>query len=118
MSSGSEKRARAAHLTIRLSDDERAQIDAAASRAELASGSYARNVLLGAPTPRQVRRPAVERGELARILGELGKIGSNINQIAHAANLGDAVPRRRIELALEDLTIMKDALLKALGREP
>ena len=74
MTQGSEKRARDRHITIRLTADERARIDADAERAGLTSGSYARRTLLGADTPRQIRRPPVERKELARLLGELGHI--------------------------------------------
>ena len=58
MTHGSEKRVRNTHLTIRLSADERAAIDEAAERAGLMPGSYARNTLLGAPAPRQVRTTA------------------------------------------------------------
>ena len=118
MSSGSEKRIRDRILTIRLSADEHAAIDAAAERAGLVVGSYARQALLGAPAPRQVRRPIVERKELARILGELGKIGGNLNQLAKAANSGVLVYESDIEGALGGLAKMRDAVLKALGREP
>ena len=65
MTHGSEKRARTMHLTIRLSPDERAVIDSAAERSGLTAGSHARQVLLGAGAPRQVRRPPIERRELA-----------------------------------------------------
>jgi hypothetical protein len=118
MSHGSEKRARTQHLTIRLTPDERATIDGAADRAGLTPGSYARQVLLGAPAPRQVRRPPVERRELARLLGELGHVGSNLNQIAKAANSGDGVDVRAIEWTLGALHVVRDAVLKALGRAP
>ena len=91
MSHGSETRVRTTHLTIRLSTDERATIDHAADRSGLTPGSYARQVMLGAPVPRQVRRPPVERRELARLLGELGHVGSNLNQIARNLNCGGTV---------------------------
>lgn len=118
MSSGSEKRARDKHLTIRLSADERARIDADAARAGLMPGSYARQVLLGAPMPRQVRRPPVERRELARLLGELGHIGGNLNQIARSVNFGDGVDMYEMTHVLTDLGPVRDAILRALGREP
>lgn len=118
MSHGSEKRVRSAHLTIRLSPEERAAIDEAADRAGLTPGSYARQVVLGAPQPRQVRRPPIERRELARLLGELGHVGSNLNQIAKAANSGDGVDVRAIEWTLGALHVVRDAVLKALGRDP
>jgi Bacterial mobilisation protein (MobC) len=118
MTSGSEKRARSSHITIRLTPDERARIDADAARAGLTPGSYARQTLLGAPAPRQVRRPPVERRELARLLGELGKIGGNLNQLAKAANQGLAVYHNEILVALGGLKLVREAILKALGREP
>ena len=118
MSSGSEKRVRDRVITIRLSEDERASIDGAAESSGLVVGSYARQVLLGAPAPRQVRRPVVERRELARLLGELGKIGGNLNQLARAANSGVLVYEGEIDAGLRDLSEMRDAVLKALGREP
>lgn len=118
MSGGSEKRIRSAHLTIRLAPEERAAIDNAAERAGLMAGSYARQTLLGAPAPRQVRRPPVERKELIKLLGEFGKVGSNLNQIAHSMNTGVLVYEAEIERALADLHAMRVAVLSALGREP
>ena len=118
MSSGSEKRIRTDKLTIRLTPEERAVIDAASERSGLTPGSYARQVLLGAPAPRQVRRPPVERRELARLLGELGKIGGNLNQLAKASNQGLTVYQNEILYALGGLRVVRDALLKALGRDP
>ena len=118
MSSGSEKRIRDRVLTIRLSVEERNAIDEAAERAGLVTGSYARQALLGAPAPRQVRRPVVERRELARLLGELGKIGSNLNQLAKDSNSGVMVYEGEIDAANRALVEMRDAVLRALGREP
>lgn len=118
MSHGTEKRIRTAHLTIRFAPDERAAIDQKAERAGLTSGSYARQVLLGSPAPRQVRRPPVERKELARLLGELGHIGSNLNQIARIANAGERVDQVGLAEALGGLSLMRDAVLSALGRDP
>lgn len=116
MTSGSEKRARASHLTIRLTEAERAEIDAAAARGGLTAGSYARQVLLAAPPPRQVRRPPIERKELARLLGEFGHIGSNINQIARVLNGGGEADLEAIDTALVALVDMRDGLISALGR--
>jgi len=118
MSHGSEKRPRSSHLTFRLTPEERAAIDQAADRAGLTSGSYARQVLLGAPAPRQVRRPPVERRELARLLGLFGNIGSNLNQIARAANSGDGVDAVDFARELANLQVARNAILKALGRDP
>jgi hypothetical protein len=118
MSHGSEKRARTEHLTIRLSPDERAAIDQAADRSGLTAGSYARQALLGAPVPRQVRRPPIERRELARLLGELGHVGGNLNQIARDMNFGRGIDTLELSRELHGLGLVRDAILKALGRDP
>ena len=118
MSHGTEKRARTDHLTIRLTPEERAAIDRAAERAGLMTGSYARQVLLGAPAPRQVRRPPVERRELARLLGLFGNIGSNLNQLAKSANSGDEIDGIDLRIEIDALRLARDAVLRALGREP
>jgi len=118
MAHGSEKRARTETLTIRLTPDERAKIDEDADRAGLTPGSYARQALMGAPTPRQVRRPPIERRELARLLGELGHIGGNLNQIARGVNFGDGLDMYELTHVLADLGPVRDAILRALGREP
>ena len=118
MSHGSEKRVRSKHLTIRLSPDERDAIDGDAERAGFTAGSYARTVLLGAPAPRQVRRPPVERQVVAKLIGQMGYVGNNLNQIARALNSGDEADRQALIQALGDLHMMRDAALKALGRSP
>jgi hypothetical protein len=118
MSSGTEKRARSTHVTIRLTVEERAAIDAAAERAGLKVGSYCRQVLLGAPAPRQVRRPPIERRELARLLGDVGKIGGLLNQLAKASNQGLTIYENEVLTALRGLKMVREAILKALGREP
>ncbi|HUA76338.1 MAG TPA: plasmid mobilization relaxosome protein MobC [Acetobacteraceae bacterium] len=117
MSHGSERRARTDHLTVRLTPEERAAIDEMADRAGLAAGSYVRQAVFGAPRPRQVRRPPVERRELARLLGQLGHIGGNLNQIAKAANSGDGIDRIDLSEAVAGLAVVRDAILQALGRD-
>lgn len=91
--SGSETRQRsAAPARMRLSADERAQLEAAAERAGLTLAAYMRHQCLGTAGPRAQRRPPVERAALAQLLGQLGKVGGNLNQVARALNRGDAPP--------------------------
>lgn len=115
--SGSEKRQRTVHFAIRLAPDERVLIEDQAERAGLSVASYARQTLLEAPAPRQVRRPPIERRELARLFGQLGAIGNNLNQIARVLNCGDEADLHALDQAVADLQRMRDAALKALGRE-
>lgn len=91
--SGSETRQRsAAPARMRLSVDERAQLEAAAERAGMTLGAYMRHQCLGTTGPRAVRRPPVERAALAQLLGQLGKVGGNLNQIARALNSEQGIP--------------------------
>ena len=109
---------RTSHITIRLSKEERALLDDRAARAGLMCGSYVRRAALGGSPPRQVRRPPIERAELARLLGHLGHIGSNINQIARVLNGGSEADLHALDDGLAALMTMRDAVLHALGRDP
>jgi hypothetical protein len=77
-----------------------------------------RLLALGDAGPRAVRRPPVERAELARLLGELNKIGSNVNQIAKAIHTTRNLPSWS-ELAeiKADIAVMRASVLKALGHD-
>ncbi len=120
MGRGSERRQRGRRITIRLTEAERAALDSAAERAGLSLGSHIRKVLLDAPLPRQARRPPIEKRELARLLGQIGKIGSNINQLAREVNSEGPGAFDRIDFnqAQDDLAAMRAALMEALGRSP
>ena len=105
-------------ISVRCTAEERSKIDEAARQAGLSIGAYLRSLALGSAGPRAVRRPPIERKELARLLGHLGKVGSNLNQLAYAYNRERRIP------GLAELTTMRqqvgelrDALMKALGRD-
>ncbi|WP_164637892.1 MobC family plasmid mobilization relaxosome protein [Rhodopseudomonas sp. BR0G17] len=86
---GSETRQKTVTTTIRLTPDERAAVAAAADAQGLGPSSFARVATLRAagrtPPAIRKRRDAVA-GVIGPVLGELGRIGSNINQIARVAN--------------------------------
>src|SRR5271170_4606279 len=88
---GTETRKKTLLVTSRYDAEEFAELEEAASRAGLTRASYQRVQSLAKPKTRSTRRAPVERELLAKILGQLGKIGSNLNQIAHSANLGREV---------------------------
>jgi hypothetical protein len=110
--------ARTRLINLRCSESEREAIKNAALRAGLSVGAFLRALALGDPGPRAVRRPPVERVELARLLGHLGKIGSNINQIAKAIHTTCAFPTwPELACIRDDIATMRAALLAALGRD-
>jgi chemotaxis protein histidine kinase CheA len=129
--SGSNTRQRTRAFPVRLSEAERAELEAAASAAGMTAGSYLRHLLTAGKAPRSVRRPPVELealrvllGELGLLRGELGKIGSNLNQIAYKLNIALPVlpgqlqeTLRNLDLAFLSLQAKRDAALSALGFE-
>ena len=109
--------AKTSFISVRCTAKERSQIDETARQRGLSIGAYLRALALGSAGPRAVRRPPIERKELARLLGHLGKVGSNLNQLAHAFNRDAKVPGlaelKAIRRYAEEL---RDALMEALGR--
>jgi hypothetical protein len=116
--SGSERRQRSKLLQIRMTPDELAEIAEQADRAGLTVPSFAREILLSAPAPRARRRPSVEAETLGRFLGELGKVGSNLNQIAHQLNAGRGASPAALDAALRDVSDLRAAIMQAMGRKP
>jgi hypothetical protein len=116
--SGSATRQRSHMMNFRASDAERAEIEAAAERTGLAVGAYVRSRVLEKPTTRATRRPPVERAALAQLLGQIGKIGSNLNQIARSENRGRESEwmEDALRQALREWGEMRDAVMQAMGR--
>lgn len=115
--SGSDKRRRSIVLTARFNEEEARAVRQIADRTGYSVGALIRHALLNVPPPRARRRPSVDHKAVAKLLGELGKIGSNINQLARYAHLG-RYQSDSIEMALRDLMELRLACLQALGREP
>jgi hypothetical protein len=115
---GSNKRQRNGRITIRFTDAELAAVESAAERAGLSVAAYIRQLVVGAVPPRQSRRPPIERARLAEILGHVGKLGSNVNQLAKYGNLGRLVDDASLKEAAADIAAIRQAIMEALGRDP
>ncbi len=86
---GSETRQKTVTTTFRLTSDERAAVAAAADAQGLGPSTFARHATLKAAdrTPPAIRKRTDDVARvIGPVLGELGRIGSNINQIAKVAN--------------------------------
>ena len=109
--------ARGKFVAVRCTDSEHATMTEKAATAGLSVGAYLRTLAIGSAGPRAIRRPPVERAELARLLGEIGKLGSNVNQIARVLNTtGDLPASNNLAAITADVSVMRAALMKALGR--
>jgi hypothetical protein len=104
-------------IAVRCTDVQREAIRQSAEKAGLKIGPFLRSLALGSAGPRAVRQAPVDKVKLARLLSEIGKLGSNVNQIARYANTVKALPGAQ-ELALmqADIAAMRAAVLGALGR--
>ncbi|MBF0554852.1 MAG: plasmid mobilization relaxosome protein MobC [Nitrospirae bacterium] len=114
--SGSEKRQRYLYVKARVTPEERDQVDKAAEREGLSIGSFIRSRALAAPTTRAIRRPPIQAALLSKLLGQLGKIGGNLNQIAFRLNTGATVLHSEIDIALLNLHEIGDQFLELLGK--
>lgn len=115
MASGSDKRQREKVIPVRCSEPEFLFIHAKADQAGLFAGGYLRALALGSPGPRALRRPPVDRKELARLLGEIGRVGNNLNQIARAFNMDNRPPPQELTAALESFSELRGLVRRALG---
>ena len=129
--SASEKREKQIIIPFRVTTAEAAEIDQAAAAANLTRSAFVRSRSLAAPTgedyakgkrmkPTPASRtqtskaPPLAAAVLARFSGELGKCGSNLNQIAHKLNSNEHVSGEEISAALVWLRELKTEIVGAL----
>ena len=125
--SGSEKRIMNDSITVRVDPDLYDRIRFAAEREAMSPASWLRIVAAAAagddvkamprkPTPQpkpKVFRPAVDAPEISPFLGDLRRIGTNINQIslqlyrANASNIGHG---ETLKMLMQAQTELKELL--------
>lgn len=107
-------------MIVRLTKDEDVAIGRAADAAGATKSEYVRARALQHP-PRHNAPATGERRDLLEILGQLGKIGSNINQIAHHLNSGFEPEAQALHYALADIaaigTLLRNRLLYGDNRQ-
>jgi hypothetical protein len=109
--------AKGCFIAIRCTVKQHTTIKEKAARAGLSIGAYLRALAVGYPGPHFVHKPRPGDTELARLLGHIGKIGSNINQIAKIVNTYRRPPSKSaLSVMRKDIGRMRRAVLKALGR--
>jgi hypothetical protein len=114
----SQKRKTTAQVKVNCTPEQKAVILERADAAGYSPAAICLHVLLDTPLPKR-RRPIVNEKLLMQVFGELGKIGSNINQIAYHLNAGRPgdVTEGSIESALRDLDQWRTAIMQAVGAE-
>jgi hypothetical protein len=103
-------------FSIRLSPPEHAAIQEKARIAGMSIAGFMRAVALGSAGPRARRSPPVNVEVLARAVAQLNKAGSNLNQIAHRLNAGQAAGTTETLAALAETRAVLAQIRDAFGR--
>ena len=115
---GSNKRQRNWHYYVRCNASEFNAIAAKAATSGLKGAAYLRASGLGDAGPRARRRPVIEKEHLIRAFALHGRYGNNMNQIARSGNAGNPVDLPALHQALKEWGEIRDALYRALGKDP
>lgn len=119
MSSGSENRKATRMVPVRFTPESFGRVTALAHKAGFDSlGEFLRVRALGPGQGKaSVQRPQLDRVALVQALAEMGRVGSNVNQIARAVNSGGDTPQQATLQDIQaDLAETFAAVRKALGR--
>ena len=118
MASGTDKRQRGVVVSVRVTGDERDRLETLSSRSGLAVAAFMRAAALGEAGLRAQRRPSADHKVLRQLLGEIGRIGNNINQIARHINAtGENPDLPELTQALAAYSQLRNAIFDALGKD-
>lgn len=106
---------RASPFSIRLTESERSAMQRRANDAGLSIGGYWKSVVFNTTPPRRSNRPSIDQQALAKLLPQLGWLGSNVNQIAKRINTSGEYSPVDINNAVSDIAEIRSAIMKALG---
>ena len=104
-------------VTIRLTDTEFSIIENAATQAEMSISEYMRTQTMEGKVNARFEIVA-DVDQIKKLIGEFGKIGSNLNQIARYFNQGGVLSsemRNEIRKSLRDIYEMKYEVMKMAG---
>ena len=104
-------------VTIRLTDTEFSIIENAATQAEMSISEYMRTQTMEGKVNARFEIVA-DVNQIKKLIGEFGKIGSNLNQIARYFNQGGIISsemRNEIRKSLRDIYEMKYEVMKMAG---
>jgi hypothetical protein len=77
---------RSLRLDLRVTPAQRTAMEVAAQKAGLSLTAFICERTIGAGGPRARRNPGPDLVLLAKVLAQMGKVGANLNQIAHRMN--------------------------------
>ena len=103
---------------VRMTPEDFERLDAECARSGLSRAGVLRTAWERSPGVRSRRTPSAAVAELKRLLGQIGRLGGLVNQIAAKLNKGEFVSASAIQEAAQDVAEMRMAVLKALGLKP
>jgi hypothetical protein len=104
---------RSAPISYRPPAAMRGELYARQLKSGLSMNAFITQSIFDAPVPRQSRRPAMEAGELARLLAHAASIRERLDESGeHGAGA------QLLAAAQEDIATLRTAILKAMGRAP
>lgn len=112
-----EKFKRSNVITLRLTEIEMATLDKACDNTGLSRSDYLRNLIMN-NTPQIHFEVVADMDILRKIVGEYGKIGSNLNQIAKHFNSGgerSLMIEDEIRQCISDLFDLRKVVLRLAG---
>jgi len=112
--SESEKRKRHRRLPTRWTDTEFAELTRRANSTGLSRNGYIRLKTIGEAGPRSQAVPRHGTQDLVKLLAEVNKIGSNINQIARALNRGRPLEQEFAKVLVERVRQLQDLVREEL----
>ena len=105
------------NITVKLTDIELELLNQKAEMAGTSKAGDLRNLLIG--TPMKVRYEIVaDMQDLRKLIGEYGKIGSNLNQIAKYFNTGgerSLAMEDEIRQCISELFVLRKEVLRLAG---
>ncbi len=113
--SSSEKRHRNERVIFRLTSEERSDFEDRCQASGVSKSDYFRKQCLQNAPLRKRKSLNVDRQVLIACLGQLGKTGSNLNQIAKEYNMGYLPSNDELDIALVELRKTLLQIRKSLG---
>ena len=115
---GRETRQRQQVIRARVTPEEFDKITNDARAVGLSVGGYLRLLGMGMVTKGTQRAaPLPAAQDLARIVGGLGKVGANLNQLTKLANQGQIVPPSALNASLAEVRALMDEIYDTFFEE-
>jgi hypothetical protein len=109
---------RPAPLSVRVTPEQRAELDRLATESGLTVGGLIKLLLFNTPPSRRSRLPTAYNKQLSLLLSALGRISGNVNRCALIANMGSWPEADRLQTVSDTVLETCQAIMRELGRVP